>query len=57
MGDAGAPLFGLGRLTRAGEEFETAGYVHATDQEAQDGNFGVGGGREAGKRAAAMFNV
>lgn len=35
-------LFGLGTLTRAGGEVETAGYLTATDQEADEGYFAVG---------------
>jgi hypothetical protein len=35
-------LFGLGHLTHAGTGFETAGFVTATDQEAEAGYFAVG---------------
>jgi hypothetical protein len=35
-------LFALGRLTHAATQMEVAGYVHATDQEADDGYFAVG---------------
>jgi hypothetical protein len=35
-------LFGLGRLTHAEQDFETTGFVTATEQEAQDGYFSVG---------------
>lgn len=35
-------LFGLGTLTHAGAALETAGYLTATDQEADDGYFAVG---------------
>jgi hypothetical protein len=35
-------LFGLGRLTHAGQDLETSGFVTATDQEATDGYFSIG---------------
>jgi hypothetical protein len=36
-------LFGLGRLSRAGDELAIAGFVTATAQEASEGYFAVGG--------------
>jgi hypothetical protein len=36
-------LFALGRLTRAGDELAIAGFVTATEQEASEGYFAVGG--------------
>ena len=36
-------LFALGRLTHAGEQIEVAGFINATDQEADEGYFAVGG--------------
>jgi hypothetical protein len=36
-------LFGLARFTRAGDELAIAGFVSATDQEANEGYFSVGG--------------
>ena len=36
-------LFALGRLSHAGDEMTLAGYVTATEQEATDGYFAVGG--------------
>jgi hypothetical protein len=36
-------LFGIGRLSRAGDEVALAGFVTATGQEASDGYFSVGG--------------
>jgi hypothetical protein len=36
-------LFGLGRLTHAGDRLEIAGFLTATDQEAIDGYFSLGG--------------
>ena len=36
-------LLGLGRFTTAGDEFAIAGFVNATDQEASEGYFSVGG--------------
>ena len=36
-------LFALGRLTHAGDELSIAGFVTATDQEASEGYFAVGG--------------
>jgi hypothetical protein len=36
-------LFGLGRFTSAGDELAIAGFVTATEQEASDGYFTVGG--------------
>jgi hypothetical protein len=35
-------LFGLGRLTHAGDQLEVAGFVNATAQEADEGYFAVG---------------
>jgi hypothetical protein len=35
-------LFGLGTLTHAGGTLEMAGYLTATDQEAEDGYFAIG---------------
>ena len=35
-------LFALGRLTHAATQIEVAGYVNATDREADDGYFAVG---------------
>lgn len=35
-------MFALGRLTRANDEMEVAGFVTATDQEAAEGYFAVG---------------
>ena len=36
-------LLGLGRFTTAGDELTIAGFVNATDQEASEGYFSVGG--------------
>jgi hypothetical protein len=36
-------LFALGRLSRAGDELAIAGFVTATEQEATEGYFAVGG--------------
>lgn len=36
-------LFGIGRLSRAADEVALAGFVTATEQEASDGYFAVGG--------------
>ena len=36
-------LLALGRLSHAGDELAIAGFVTATDQEATDGYFSVGG--------------
>jgi hypothetical protein len=36
-------LLALGRLTHAGDELSIGGFVTATDQEAADGYFAVGG--------------
>jgi hypothetical protein len=36
-------MFGLGRLTHAGDQIEIAGFISATDQEADEGYFAVGG--------------
>ena len=36
-------LFGLGRLSHAGDDLAIAGFVTATEQEASDGYFSVGG--------------
>jgi len=36
-------LFALGRLSRAGDELAIAGFVTATEQEASEGYFAVGG--------------
>ena len=36
-------LFALGRLTHAGDELSIAGFVTATEQEASEGYFAVGG--------------
>jgi hypothetical protein len=36
-------LFGLGRLSRAGDELAIAGFVTASEQEASEGYFTVGG--------------
>jgi hypothetical protein len=36
-------LFALGRLSRAGDELAIAGFVTATEQEAADGYFALGG--------------
>jgi hypothetical protein len=36
-------LFALGRLSHAGDEMSTAGFVTATEQEASEGYFSVGG--------------
>lgn len=36
-------LFALGRLSHAGDEMTIAGYVTATEQEAADGYFALGG--------------
>jgi hypothetical protein len=36
-------LLALGRLSHAGEQMEVAGFVSATDQEANEGYFAVGG--------------
>ena len=36
-------LFGLGQFTTAGDELAIAGFVNATDQEASEGYFSVGG--------------
>jgi len=36
-------LLGLGRLSRAGDEMAVGGFLTATDQEANDGYFTVGG--------------
>jgi hypothetical protein len=36
-------LLGLGRLTHAGDRLEIAEFLTATDQEALDGYFGLGG--------------
>jgi hypothetical protein len=36
-------LFALGRLTHAGDQIEIAGFISATDQEADEGYFNVGG--------------
>ena len=35
-------LLALGRLTPAGEQIEVAGFITATDQEANEGYFAVG---------------
>jgi hypothetical protein len=35
-------LFGLGRLTHAGDRLEIAGFLTATEQEAADGYFSLG---------------
>ena len=36
-------LFALGRLSHAGDEMSIAGFVTATEQEASEGYFSVGG--------------
>lgn len=36
-------LFGLGRMTRAADEIAIAGFVSATEQEAREGYFTIGG--------------
>ena len=36
-------LLGLGRLAHAGDRLEVAGFLTATDQEAIDGYFSLGG--------------
>ena len=36
-------LFALGRLSHAGDEMSIAGFVTATEQEASEGHFSVGG--------------
>ena len=36
-------LLGLGRMTRAGDEMSFSGFVTATDQEASEGYFAIGG--------------
>ena len=36
-------LLGLGRLSRAGDELAIGGFLTATEQEANDGYFAVGG--------------
>ena len=36
-------LLALGRLSHAGDQMEVAGFVNATDQEANEGYFAVGG--------------
>jgi len=36
-------LFALGRLSRAGDELAIAGFVTASEQDATEGYFGVGG--------------
>jgi hypothetical protein len=36
-------LLGLGKLSHAGDQMEVAGFVSATDREADDGYFAVGG--------------
>jgi hypothetical protein len=36
-------LLALGRLSHAGEQMEVAGFVNATDQEADEGYFALGG--------------
>jgi hypothetical protein len=35
-------LFALGRFTHAANQMEVAGYINATDQEAEEGYFAVG---------------
>ena len=35
-------LFGLGKMTRAGDELVIAGFVSATEQEASEGYFALG---------------
>ena len=36
-------LLGLGKMTRAGDEMLVSGLVNATDQEASEGYFAIGG--------------
>jgi hypothetical protein len=36
-------LLGLGKMTRAGDEMLFTGFVNATDQEASEGYFAIGG--------------
>jgi hypothetical protein len=36
-------LLGLGRMTRAGDQMAFSGFVNATDQEASEGYFAIGG--------------
>ena len=36
-------LLGLGRLSRAGDELAVGGFLTATEQEADDGYFAIGG--------------
>jgi hypothetical protein len=36
-------LLGLGRLTHAGDQLEIAGFLTATEQEASEGYFALGG--------------
>jgi hypothetical protein len=36
-------MSGLGHLTHAGDQIEIAGFISATDQEADEGYFSVGG--------------
>ena len=36
-------LLGLGKMTRAGNEMLVSGFVNATDQEASEGYFAIGG--------------
>jgi len=36
-------LFGLGTITSAGDELAMAGFVSASDQEAREGYFAIGG--------------
>ncbi len=36
-------LLGLGRLSRAGDELAVGGFLTATEQEANDGYFALGG--------------
>ena len=36
-------LLGLGKMSHAGDEMAFAGFLSATDQEASEGYFGVGG--------------
>jgi hypothetical protein len=35
-------LFGLGKMTRAGDELAIAGFISATEQEANEGYFSLG---------------
>ena len=35
-------LFGLGKITRAGDELAIVGFINATEQEASEGYFALG---------------